>query len=220
MQNRVKNTSAEEQNVSSGPLPASTLLDGEIGTAGDSDGNPSPRTGRTTAAKISRVGTGLPTPAPTHTQGSPQFCCTQMCFRGWGQSGQRPGVTVYPSGGEAWARGSPRRSPLSRPGWRTGPPLRPEHCPPALPSCLFQLCGPQGQLNSSPSPSSAWRNGCGKKPQPPRAESSAYKHPKASTSLNWGPEASRVPHPRPALSSPGPPQGRVRRKLSTKATPQ
>lgn len=110
VQNRVKNTSAEEQNVSSGPLPASTLLDGKIGTAGDSDGNPSPRTGRTTAAKISRVGTGLP-PPHTHTQGSPQFCCTQMCFRGWGQSGQRPRVTVYPSGGEAWARGSPPPEP-------------------------------------------------------------------------------------------------------------
>lgn len=130
--------------------------------------------------KLAELGLAYP-PPHTHTQGSPQFCCTQMCFRGWGQSGQRPRVTVYPSGGEAWARGSPPRSPLSRPGWRTGPPLRPEHCPPALPSCLFQLCGPQGQLNSSPSPSSAWGNGCGKKPQPPGAERSAYKHPERAS---------------------------------------
>ena len=57
------------------------------------------------------------------THVSPQFCSTQMWFRGWGQSGQRPGVTVYPSGGVAWAHGSPPQSPLSRPGgapWDSG----------------------------------------------------------------------------------------------------
>lgn len=162
----------------------------------------------------------------THTLGFLQLCSPHLHLRGLGlQSAQVAGTTPRtpcPGSSVQWretvapsCQHDSEPTPVL-PGRRASQPLRPKHrptaaCPPLM--FVFQFCGSQDQLNCSPSPCTAWDVDVGVDPQHPRAERSTHKHPRAGTSLNWGLGASHWPHPGPALSSPGPPPGRVLKLL-------